>query len=66
MFLGLVKAPGQELNIHLLWWTQAEQNDRGSDPRHSPVDPVDVDDRNHFREADHQKRNGTGKVVKKG
>lgn len=36
-----------------------------ADHQHSPVDTIDVNDRNHFREADNQKRNGTGKVVKK-
>lgn len=80
-FIGLVKAPDRVLSLHLLMWTHVEQvqsvsrrdcqDSKGqtvliADLESSPVYTIDVNDRNHFREADNQKRNRTSKVVKKG
>lgn len=81
MFLGLKKAPDQLLSFDLLMWTREEQVHRVSrhdchdskcqtvlnaNHEYSPVYTIDVNDRNHFREADNQERNRTSKVVKKG
>ena len=74
MLIGLIKAPDKVLSFSLLMWRHAERvhSDSKCQPvlnvehDYSPVYTVDVNDRNHFREADNQKGNRTGKVVKKG